>query len=160
MPRLRKAFALSALDWLLIVQATLWFAVVEFGLCLLQFRNVLAMLHGAKRSARNSHSQPSVVASGSPERAAYCVELASRLHPLHATCLKKALVLYALLARRGFEVQLVIGAARDGRRLDAHAWLEHQGRIILGAPTPGRYSTLCALENSLAGTRTQEQATS
>jgi hypothetical protein len=88
------------------------------------------------------------------------VELVSRLHPLHATCLKKALVLYALLVRRGFEVQLLIGAARDGSRLDAHAWLEHQGRIILGAPTPGRYSTLCALENSLAGTRTQEQATS
>ena len=52
MPRLRKAFALSALDWLLIVQATLWFAVVEFGLRLLQLRTVLAILHGEKRSAR------------------------------------------------------------------------------------------------------------
>ncbi len=54
MPRLRKAFALSALDWLLIVQATLWFSVVEFGLRLLQLRTVLAILHGEKRSARNS----------------------------------------------------------------------------------------------------------
>ena len=159
MPRLRKAFALSALDWLLIVQATLWFAVVELALRLLQFRTVLAILHEEKRSARNSHSQAFVVASGSPERTAYCVELASRLHPFHATCLKKALVLYALLARRGFEVQLLIGAARDGSRLDAHAWLEHQGRI-LGAPAPGHYSTLCALENSPAGTLIQEQSAS
>jgi hypothetical protein len=159
-PKLRKALALSASDWHLIVQATLWFCVVELGLRLLQFRNVLALLHGEKRSDRNSHSLPSGVATCSPERAGYCVELASRLHPLHTTCLKKALVLYALLTRRGFNARLLIGAARDGSRLDAHAWLEHQGRIILGAPTAERYSTLCALENSPAGTRPQEEAAS
>jgi hypothetical protein len=159
-PKLRKAFALSALDWILIVQATLWFAVVAVGLRLLQLRTVLAILHGEKRSDRNSRSHSTGIASGNPQRAAYCVELASRLYPLRPTCLQKALVLYALLARRGFDVRVLIGAARDGIRLDAHAWLEHQGRIILGAPTPGRYSTLCALEKSLAGTRPQGEVAS
>jgi Transglutaminase-like superfamily len=160
MPRLRKVLALSAFDVLLIFQAILWFAVVEFGLRFLSLRTLLAILHVEKRSARNSHSEPPLVAFGTPERVAYCVELASRLRPLNATCLKKALVLYSLLHRRGFDAQMLIGVARDGGRLGAHAWLESQGRIILGAPTPGRYSTLCTLESSLAGTHQHEQATS
>jgi hypothetical protein len=154
-PRLRKALGLSASDWLVIVQATLWFAVVEFGLRLLQLKTVLAILNGEKRSVRNSHSQPSVVASGSPERAAYCVELASRLHPLHATCLKKALVLYAVLTRGGFDVQLLIGAAKartsTEAKLDAHAWLEYEGRVLLGGPGRERYATLCSLDYSNVG---------
>ena len=160
MPKLRKAFALSASDWLLIVEAMLWFAAVALGLRLLRLRTVLAILRGERRSARDGLSESSGVASASPERAAYCVELASRLQPLHPTCLKKALVLYALLGRKGFDVHVIIGAARDGDRLEAHAWLEHQGRILLGATAPGRYSTLCVLESSLAGRRPQEQAAS
>jgi hypothetical protein len=154
-PRLCKALRLSASDWLLIVQATLWFAVVELGLRLLQLRAVLAILHGENRSDRNSLSQPSGVASGNPERSGYCVELASRFHPLHPTCLKKALVLYALLTRRGFDVQLLIGAAKartnTEAKLDAHAWLEYEGRVILGGPGRERYATLCSLDYSIVG---------
>jgi Transglutaminase-like superfamily len=151
-PRLRKALALSASDCLLIIQATLWFAVVELGLRLLQLRTVFAILHEEKRSARKSLSQPVGVAADIPEHVGYCVELASRLHPLHPTCLKKALVFYALLTRRGFDVQLLIGAAKaitntEGK-LDAHAWLEYQGRVILGGPGRERYSILCALKGS------------
>jgi hypothetical protein len=155
-PKLRKALALSASDWLLIVQAIMWFAVVEFGLLLVQLKTLLSILSRGKPFDRENYTQSSMVA----ERAAYCVELASRLYPLRATCLKKAVALYALLSRKGFDVQLVIGAARQGERLDAHAWLEHQGQIILGAPAPGRYSTLCALENSLGGAHPQERAAS
>jgi hypothetical protein len=96
--------------------------------------------------------------SAIPERVAYCVELSSRFYPFRPTCLKKALVLCFLLRRKGFDIQVQIGAAKDKGRLDAHAWVEHQGRIILGAPTPGRYATLCA--PSSAGTCTQEQVPS
>ncbi len=145
MPKLRKAFALSASDWLLIVQATIWFAVVELGLRVLQLRTLVAILQGERSSNRESHDQSFV----NPERAGYCVELASRLHPLDPTCLKKALVLYALLTRRGFDLQLLIGATKIEGKLDAHAWLEHQGRVIPGGPGGERYSTLCCLDRSM-----------
>jgi hypothetical protein len=155
-PRLRKAFALSASDWLQIARAARWFVLVEFGL------RYLALCTLLRITGKPTSSRVVLCEAGrlSPERVAYCVELVSRLDPFRPTCLKKALVLYALLSRKGLDVQLMIGAARDGGLLDAHAWLEHQGRIILGAPTPGRYSTLCMLDNSLAGTRPQEQAAS
>jgi hypothetical protein len=72
------------------------------------------------------------------------------MYPLNATCLKQALALCAVLARRGIQTQVFIGAARATEgQLDAHAWLECQGKVLLGEPAPGRYSTLCALSDSL-----------
>ena len=144
MPRLRRAFELSASDWYLILQAAFWFAVVELGLRGFQFRALVDFLHQKRQLDQRAFSrQPS-----SAQRAAYCVELVSRLHPLHPTCLKKALVLYALLTRRGFDVRLLIGAAKKSTEkaseLDCHAWLEHQGQVILGGQGTERYAALCS----------------
>lgn len=146
MPRLRRAFKLSVSDWFLILQAAFWFAVVELGLRAFQLRAVVNFLHqGSPLDQRAFRRQ-----SASAERAAYCVELVSRLHPLHPTCLKKALVLYALLTRKGFDVQVFIGAAKTntpkGSAVDYHAWLEHQGQVILGGQGHERYATLCSLD--------------
>jgi transglutaminase superfamily protein len=137
--KLRKARELSAADWLMILQSAGWFAVVELGLRLLPLRKVVRILQGRRRAARTTNSRISA------ERASRCVDLAARLDPGRATCLKKSLVLYALLRRRGLEVELFIGAAKAGGKLDAHAWLEHQGRVITGGPATERYAPLWSL---------------
>jgi transglutaminase superfamily protein len=155
-PKVRKAFELSTSDWLLIVSATMWFAVVELGLRIVRLRTLLAILQHRRRSDRESDNQSFATA----ERSRYCVELASRLCPLPPTCLKKALVLFALLTRRGFDLQLLIGVAKTEGELEAHAWLEHQGRVIMGGPGCERYSILCCLDHSMAGAHPKEQATS
>jgi len=54
-----------------------------------------------------------------------------------ATCLHRALAGYALLRGRGDPVQLVIGVARGGVELVAHAWLERDGAAI-GEPEAPR----------------------
>jgi hypothetical protein len=136
--KLRKAFQLSASDWLLVIQAVGWFAVVEFGLRVLKLKTLLALLQNDRQADREGCAR----APTNPERVGYCVELASRLHPLRPTCLKKALVLLALLARRGVKARVIIGAAKSDGKLDAHAWIEHQGRVIMGGPARDRYSTL------------------
>src|SRR5712692_7979067 len=111
--KLRKARQLSASDWRMLLRAAGWFVIVEFGLRLLALKTLRADLDGRGRSAKGGTEAP----SPSPDRASYCVELASRVYPFKATCLKKALVLYALLKRRGVEVRLVIGATKTGRKL-------------------------------------------
>lgn len=146
MPRLRRAFELSASDWWVILQAAFWFAVVEFGLRVFEFRALVDLLHQeSSLDHRVSRRQ-----SKGAQRAAYCVELVSRLYPLNPTCLKKALVLYALLTRRGLDVQVFIGAAKTdtdkGRELNCHAWLEHQGHVILGGQGHESYAPLCSLD--------------
>jgi len=144
-PRLRRAFELSASDWFLIFQSAFWYAVVELGLYAFEFRALADFLHHERPLDQTAFRQQSV----SAQRAAYCVELVSRLHPLHPTCLKKALVLYALLTRRGFDLRLFIGAAKTdadkGKELNCHAWLEHQGQVILGGQGHERYAPLCSL---------------
>jgi len=145
-PKLRKAFELSASDWFLILQASFWFAVVEVGLRAFEFRAVVDLLHPERPLDRRGFREQ----SASAQRAAYCVGLVSRLHPLHPTCLKKALVLYALLTRKGFDARLFIGAAKtnteDESELDCHAWLEHQEQVILGGQGHERYAPLCSFD--------------
>jgi hypothetical protein len=53
-----------------------------------------------------------------------------------------------LFARYGFTAKLRIGVAKDGReRLKAHAWVESQGKIVIGNMQDlSRYKALPTLE--------------
>src|SRR5215469_4514874 len=114
------------------------------------------MLSNRKLPQKASGSQ-----SCGAERVAYCVELASRFDPLRATCLKKALVLYALLIRKGLDVRLFIGAAKTkadlANRIDYHAWLEHEGRVILGGGKGELYMPLYCVCGTNGEAAAQEQ---
>jgi hypothetical protein len=59
--------------------------------------------------------------------------------PGDTRCLARSLVLTRLLARRGVEAKLVIGA-RTSPEFLAHAWVEHEGEPVLhpGDDTFGR----------------------
>ena len=61
------------------------------------------------------------------------VQAAARFVPA-ATCLTQALALRALLARRGRPSTLTLGVRHPARSVEAHAWLEADGRIVLGDP--------------------------
>ena len=50
--------------------------------------------------------------------------------PGDTRCLARSLVLTRLLARRGIEAKLVIGA-RTAPEFLAHAWVEHDGQAVL-----------------------------
>jgi hypothetical protein len=65
-------------------------------------------------------------------RAALALDRALRRGPLRPSCLVRALALADLLARRGVPDGLVrIGVRRgDGRVIDAHAWVELDGRVV------------------------------
>ena len=73
------------------------------------------------------------------------VRTVSRFVP-QATCLTQALAASLLIRYDGQESELKIGVAKDDRsRLIAHAWLEMDGRIILGElPDQNKYVALRA----------------
>ena len=50
----------------------------------------------------------------------------------HATCLVRVLVGAHLFAAQGRQAKVVIGVRRRAGVLEAHAWLESGGRIVLG----------------------------
>ena len=144
MRRVRKFLALSAHDrWLLLrVAATL--ATIQLGLRLMRFPQLLRLL--GRFSAR--HRAPSRPWQESP-RLVWAIAAAARALPTHPTCLVQALAGQLLLRRRGCDASLCIGVARDGTgRLEAHAWLESDGAVLIGGPRSRleRYRSLPAFE--------------
>jgi hypothetical protein len=58
-------------------------------------------------------------------------------------CLTQALAARYLLSRGGVPSVLQIGVARHGSDLQAHAWLEREGGVIIGGEqSPARYQRL------------------
>lgn len=52
---------------------------------------------------------------------------------LHASCLEQGVALLLLLALRRIPARLVIGVSRPETVLQAHAWVECGGDVVLGA---------------------------
>jgi hypothetical protein len=63
--------------------------------------------------------------------------------PGDTRCLRRSLVVVRLLARRGIEARLVIGA-RTAPDFLAHAWVEHGGEPVL-SPLDGSFGRLVEL---------------
>ena len=121
---------------------------VEVGLRLLRFPTLVALLEKGGLPARpTSRAQPM-----SPPRAAYLVEIAARYSLARPTCLKKSLVLYALLRKAGIAAKLVIGTTAPQSGFRAHAWVEAAGRIF-GGEGAGKYAPLA----SFAASGTEQQ---
>jgi len=82
-----------------------------------------------------------------------CTEAASRVLPVSTTCRATAIVVQALLQRHGYAVQLRIGVRLPAAgEFAAHAWLEHEGRIVVGGPASvvDQYQALPDLEHLIA----------
>lgn len=67
----------------------------------------------------------------SEERIVWAVKTASGYVP-SATCLTQAMAARVLLSVYGYGADLRIGVARESHRLKAHAWLEKEGRVLIG----------------------------
>jgi len=79
-----------------------------------------------------------------PDEVAQMVRRASRCVP-RATCLTQALAAGALLHRTGRKPLIRIGVAKDAD-LKAHAWVECEGRVVLGGGALGEYTALGTLD--------------
>lgn len=82
-------------------------------------------------------------AASTVEQITRAIKVAS-CHVPKATCLPQALAGHALFKRSGLPSTLRIGVATNAAgRLEAHAWLESDGRAVIGGfPGLARYSPL------------------
>lgn len=140
MGSLARFFALPPAERSLIVAATGLLAATRVGLWMLPFRWVHRASGALANRPRPRGGEPSV------ERIVWAVGAADRLVP-RTTCLVRALAAQALLARRGHTSQLRLGVAGgSSRAFEAHAWLERDGRILIGGPVEARYVPLPVLD--------------
>jgi len=85
----------------------------------------------------NGGTSASLTAPDVPSTGGICkaVVIAAKYVP-GATCLIRCLVARGMLARYGFTAQIRIGVLKDSSTLQANAWLENNGSILvqLGSP--------------------------
>jgi hypothetical protein len=123
-----------------LVRASVAVVVFRVALSALPFRWVRSF---GERAARPRSDAPR--GRLAHQDLSWAVAAASRRVP-RATCLTQALALQTLFAREGYESDLHIGVARTGEgRLEAHAWLESEGQIVIGGGGVERFTPLASL---------------
>lgn len=71
-------------------------------------------------------------AIGTTETIPRAVELASRRMPIPFSCLERAVVCHVMFDATGASSELRLGVDKTGRQLNAHAWVERDGAVVIG----------------------------
>jgi hypothetical protein len=111
--RMRASDCATAIE---VLALAVW---VEIGLRRMPFARLLERL--TRRSSQATCS------GNEYQRLSRYVAIAYEVLPFPATCLRRSVVLYGLLERRGVPSRVCFGVARSGVALDAHAWVECDG---------------------------------
>jgi len=138
MERLRKLRRLTWAEALCLGQAwgLLW--SLEIALLVIPFQSVLNFL----RRVPSSAIRWPLSAEADAPRLAWLVERAALAGPARGPCLRQTLVLLYMLRRRGQEGHVRIGVAREHGFFTAHAWLDQNGRVLLGQAGFENYTLL------------------
>ena len=124
LPASDRALAVRAACWLLLARVALW--TMPFP----RVQELAARMGAARRTVGIA-----------PGRVAWTVETVARSIP-EASCLTQALAAHVMLSRMGEEPSMHIGVATDRGAFEAHAWLELNGRPLVGDRELDRYARL------------------
>ena len=146
MRRILRFFHFTYQDQLLLLKSVVLLVAIGAGLKLLPFqtlRRLLMLVTPTVDSRREA--DPKLIL-----RISWAIETISQYLP-SLTCLPKALTTHLLLSRIGQPASLRIGVAKSLEgKLQAHAWVESNGCIVIGKiSTLDRYTVLPPLENKL-----------
>ena len=122
-----RALLLRALPLVLAVRLALW------------------MLPSRVIVRRVQQMAASTIAANSPRRSpgeiGWAIEAAARRIP-RASCLTQAVAGQYLLRRNGHASELRVGVARGESGFRAHAWIEHDGRVLIGGSGSAAFTPL------------------
>ena len=119
----RRFLQLSNADRRLLAESALLVLYIRTALWTLPYNTLKTRLRNRFKPA--SHYYPC-------SRIVWAVSAVSKYVP-KASCLTQALAAETLLHRHGYPAVIHIGVAkRNTETLEAHAWVESEGRIILG----------------------------
>ena len=139
--RIHKFFWLPHEEKKLLLRAAAVVSSIRIALWLIPFRSLQSMVsQGARRRPSAS------IERAAPPAICQAIETVSRFIPA-ATCLTQALAAQLLLEREGIPGTLHIGVAIAEDNLKAHAWLEAEGKILIGIRGTQHFATLASLRS-------------
>jgi Transglutaminase-like superfamily len=144
--RLFSFFRLSFSDQGLLIQAALAVVNAKLAVKTLPLPTARAIVARQQRLAWR-------VVPVRADRIVWAVEATSRVIPGMRNCLVQAVAAEAMLIQAGYPCELRIGAAKKAPdELIAHAWVESEGRVVIGEFELDRYTPMMPLR-SRGGTR-------
>jgi hypothetical protein len=152
MTLLARTRALGGGEWRVLLEAAALTPVAALAVRGLPLPKAIGLVRAFSLADPSTPPPGTRVPSLALDRLSTLVEwTASRLG---ARCLVQAIVLQAILRRRGMRADVVVGAAADpsqpvagnrsARPLAAHAWVEYEGAVLIGAAEIP-YVPLCRL---------------
>ena len=120
-------------DGWLLLRSFWWVAVMRLSLWVLPFRYLCP--------ATDAEPRPRPDAAGTGMRVGAAVRRAGRYIP-RATCLTQALAACRILSSMECPARLEIGVLPGEGSLEAHAWVECGGSVIVGGEVAGKYHPL------------------
>lgn len=128
MKRVRSFLQLSWRDKTILTIAFTLLGLVRLGLWLVPFQRLRLLLAKISNISFQNHEFKQV----SIGKIIWAVETSSRYMP-GVKCLARALTTQVLMSQHGHFCELKIGVAKGEQgQLEAHAWIESQGKIIIG----------------------------
>ena len=141
MVRVIRFLKSSSRERSVLLRSLMWVTLYRTGLSMLPFRVTKKWTVDSSAAVATTYDEKVVteIVRG--------VRFASRFVP-YATCLTQALAARKLLRDAGQVAELKIGVAKSTGDFEAHAWLEIDGRIVLGKQS--RHSRYVVLGSSAA----------
>jgi hypothetical protein len=140
MRRISKFLNLSSTEQRLLIKTWILLGLISLGLQLFPFSTLRKLVYRFR----------SILGGGEKEfpedRLVWSVGVVSRYIP-KATCLGQAITTQLLLQQAGYQACLHIGVTEAEKGgLKAHAWVESQGKVLIGGIDLNQYTHLLALE--------------
>ena len=134
---------------LLLLRTFILLSGIRLGLALLPFQRLRQIVERLSHvSTYHQRSRGIPLPPRLIRQIVWAVEKSAQLTPGGAKCLAKALTTQVLMGRRGLSCDFKIGVAKSPEgQLEAHAWIEVNGQVIMGAlPDLERFTSLPTLD--------------
>jgi hypothetical protein len=136
MRKFAKLLSMEADDRALVLQAAASLLVCRIGIFFFRFERLQRWVTRTKRTKQAAPISKLI----------WAAMLGTRIIP-NSTCLVRALAASRLLAQNGYKSTLHIGVKRTAGLFEAHAWVEYDGRAIIGSGEAQHFVRLVSWDN-------------
>lgn len=138
-----RFFHYARAERIVLIRAFAISGLIRLGLWIFPFNTVLKLVSSINPKPRRE-LDPSIPVP----LVIWAVKIVN-FHIPRSTCLVQALASQAMLALEGVHSCLCIGVSKGQESfIDAHAWLEVDGKAVIGEPEPGRFTRLTGIGTS------------
>ena len=122
---------LSSRDKVVVIQSIYWLIIIRIMIWIFPFHFVQKKVQKIA-----GHTNPNVNSSVSMSKMSVMILVSARYVP-RVTCLVQALAGFILFSKYGYMTSIKIGVLTENGEFEAHAWLEHDDKVVLGESEKG-----------------------